>query len=114
MRGDVLPRRLGPVVAQAMSDRVDPAESALGPPDIAERYGVRRKELEHLDRIGARPLAERPCLVPADRTGGGEPYQRKPARQAHDRLRAPAVKAQPALFPVRQNRLDPPDGQPPI
>ena len=86
VRLDVLPRLAAAVVAKPMRDGVDPAERPLGPADVAERDRVGREKLEHGDRIGARPFAERPGLVPADRTRRREPHQCKPARQPHDRL----------------------------
>ena len=80
MGGDVRSRLARRVVAQAVGEPIDPAERALGAADVAERDGIGREQLEDRDRVGARPFAQRPCLVPANRARGREPHQRHPAR----------------------------------
>src|SRR5438477_12588105 len=114
MGGDVFPRLARGIVAQAMSEPDHPAERTLCAADIAEGDGVGGEELEHLYRIGARPFAKRPRLVPADRTRGREADQREPARQAHVRFRTVRVEAEAALRPVGQSGLDPAAHESPI
>src|SRR5690348_3308026 len=97
-----------------MSKGVDPAKRTLRPADVPKRNRVCRKELEDCDRIWARPFAERPGLVPSDRSGGGEANQREPARDVHDRRCARCVKAQPADGAVRQGRVDASMLEPPV
>ena len=105
--GDVAPcahRRIG---AQRVGGAVDPAPRPLGAAGIAQRRGIASEQFEQGDRIGARPFAQFPSLVPADRPRSGEPHQRAPALEVNARRRAVAPPAEDAEAAVRQGHLEP-------
>ena len=106
MRGDVALGLARRIVAQPVGQRIDPAKRSLGARRAAERDRIGREKLEHRHRIGARPFAQRPRLVPADRARGAEPDQRLPALEMDLGSRPGRVKADPPQRAVGQGRLD--------
>ena len=113
MRGDILARLAGHIVAQAMRHRIDPAERSLRPADIAKRNGVGGEHLEDRDRIGTGPFAQRPGLVPPDRAGRRKADHRHPAFEPDDRGRPSGTETEAPLRSVGERHFDPADGEPP-
>ena len=74
--------------------------------NLAERHGIGGKQFEHRDRIRARPFAQGPRLIPADRARRREADQRKPARQPHHGFRSFCMETQSPLLAARQGRVD--------
>ena len=72
--------------ASALTQRNGPLARPMSP----SGDGVGGEQFEDRDRIGARPFAQRPGLVPADRARGREADQRHPAAKLHDRARGPS------------------------
>ena len=92
-------------MSQAMRGEVDPAEYTLGPADVAEANRVGREQLEDRHRIGARPFAQGPCLVPADRARRGEPDKRHPAHDVQKCGRAWRAKAHAVAATTGHRRI---------
>ena len=107
MRGDIVARLSEPVVAQAVAERVEQPHRPLRARDIAEADRIGRKQFKQRHRVGGRPFARRPRLIPADRTRTGQMDQRHPAVEPDHRDRAGGMKADAALGPVGQRRLEP-------
>ena len=84
MGGDIGLGLAGCIVAQAMGERIDPAKQPLGAARLAKRDAVQREQFENRDRVGARPFAQRPRLVPADGSRRRQPHQRHPALELDD------------------------------
>jgi len=112
MRGDVALRAAAIVAARGVEQpRCDPGEP-LGAPDIAQGGAVAHEQIEDRHRIGARPVARRPALIPADRSGECEPPQRAPAVDRDGRHRRPAAPTEQPPRPVRQHGVDRADREP--
>ena len=109
---DVLACLAGGIVAQPMRERVDQPEQSLRTPKVAERGCVRGEQLKNLHRIGARPFAQRPGLVPADRARSREAHQRHPARKLDNCPRAALMEAEGARRAIGKRRIDSADAQP--
>ena len=115
MGGDVrlrLPRR---IVAQAMGQRVDPAERALGAADLAERDGVGAEQLEQRHRVRATPIRQAShALYQPTEPDIAEPDQRHPALELDTRRRARRAEAEPPARAVGKRRVDPAAFEPPV
>ncbi len=88
-----------------------PSGTGLWRGRIAERPRIHREQLEYLDRIGARPFAEGPGLVPADRARSREADKRHPAADLDDRAGALRMKTELAFGAVGKRRIDAADGR---
>ena len=81
--------RRGSLARRRWASQLTSFHGALGAGRVAERRGVAHEQVEQGHRIGARPFAARPGLVPADRARAGEPDQRAPAAAGGRRPTAP-------------------------
>ena len=103
MRGDIVARLARVIVAQAVGERVEPARRTLGARRSRRRLRrIAHEQFEQRHRVGRRPFARRPRLVPADRARRREPHQRHPAVELDNRHRAGGVEADPAARAVGQ------------
>ncbi len=77
MGGDIVRAPCGCVVAEPVGERIEPAERAFGPCRLRQaRSRWRENSSNNRDRVGARPFAQVPRLVPADRSRGRQPNER--------------------------------------
>src|SRR5688500_5473022 len=90
-----------------MGQRVQPARWALGARKLAQRNGVDAEQLEQGHGIWRSPFAKLPRLVPADRSGNTQPYQRHPASELDPCGRTGVAKSKPTSRAVRKGRVDP-------
>ena len=118
MGGDVAPGALMRVAVPEMGQFQRVAERTLGARRIAQPLRVLHEKGEQGYRIGARPFARLPCLIPADGPIAGEPDEGVPASEidiAFEARRPPAQNAPRSIGKSRvqrtgnQRRIDPVD-----
>ena len=111
---DVAPRSAAVVAPHPVPDpRRQPRETTR-PRRAPEREAIAHEQIEQRHRIGARPVARGPALIPADRSRRCQPDQRTPAMKGHDRQRPRRPAAQHPARPVGKPRIDPATLQPRI
>ena len=107
VRRDVVARLGQAVIAQAVGERIEHPHRPLRPCRVPQADRIGHEQFEQRHRVGRRPFARRPRLVPPDAARGRHPHQRHPAVDSYHRDRAGGVEADPAGTAVGQRCLDP-------
>ena len=114
MRGDIVACLRQSIVTQPVRQRVQDPHRPLGPRGVPQADRIGHEQFEQRHRVGRRPFARRPRLVPADAARGREADQRHPAVEPHHRDRPWRAEPDPPFVPIGKRRLEPAERKPRI
>ena len=107
MRLNVAQRTALAVAVEHMGKSRRPAKRSARPARVTERKGIVRKDGKNRHEVGAFPFARFPCLVPSDRSAGGQTKEPAPILQIYFRFETrslPAEQSRRSIGQVSEDR----------